>query len=286
VRTTAQISVNIFEFDDAVEFLRAVFEKRRKLSPSYSLRAWCRTIGFRNPSFLSEILRGVRKLTIRTSNRIAASLKLPGEQKRFFDLLVLKGSAKTMAERDLYAALLEGLHPLEKCLKLDLDTFRAIADWHHFALLEMIELRDFKRDARYLSGRLKDRISPKEVEEALSRLLRLELLKVTEEGRLRRGKGHPHTGDGRPDGAIRRHHRQMIDLAKSAMISDPIQTRDIRGSMTALTEAGYAEAVKLIQQCHRQIQKLETLDTAQEVYRFNTQFFCLTGSANKDFVNK
>jgi uncharacterized protein (TIGR02147 family) len=59
---------------------------------------------------------------------------------------------------------------------LDLDTFQLLSAWHHYAILELIHLRDFKTDSRWIASTLG--IAVEDVNIALQRLLRLELLEM------------------------------------------------------------------------------------------------------------
>ena len=87
----------------------------------------------------------------------------------------------------------------------------------------------------------------------------------------------PAHGQWGQSGAIRRHHRQMIDLAKEAMLKQPVSVRDVRGSTLALRAEDYERAVEIVRDCHRRLQKLEALGSGDYVYRLNSQFFRMTG---------
>ena len=61
------------------------------------------------------------------------------------------------------------------------DTANLISDWHHYAILELVHVRDFKPDSRWLARVLG--ISVDEVNVALQRLLRLGLLEMVSQDR-------------------------------------------------------------------------------------------------------
>jgi uncharacterized protein (TIGR02147 family) len=270
---------SVYQSPDSVHFLRAVLEARKKRAPSYSLRAWSKRIGFSNASFLSEILRGVRKLRPQTAARIAASLDLSTDERRYFDWMVLRENAKTPNERALYEGLMRELAPDAACFKVKDDAFRLVADWYHFALLETLGLTDCPSDSEALSRHLRNAVTPRVVSAAIARLERLGLVAKDRRGNWVRRPGHPHAGDGLPSGAVRRHHRQMIDRARRALVTEPPARRDIRSSMLAIRREKFEEAVKILRECHRKIQALESPGSAECVVGFNTQLFRISDGA-------
>jgi transcriptional regulator with XRE-family HTH domain len=56
--------------------LTAEFERRRSANPRYSLRAFARDLSV-DHSTLSRLLRGKRRLTVRTVRALGAALRLP-----------------------------------------------------------------------------------------------------------------------------------------------------------------------------------------------------------------
>src|SRR5262249_10820626 len=65
--------------------------------------------------------------------------------------------------------------------RLTRDAAMVLSDWHHFAILELVRLKSFRADSRWIA-RVLD-LSVDDVNTALQRLLRLELLEMATKGR-------------------------------------------------------------------------------------------------------
>lgn len=101
--------VEVFSFENPVHYVLAAFEHKKKKNDRFSIRAWSKQLGFANPSFLSDVLRGRRKLQIGLAEKIAINLKLPEDQRRYFEILVLRLNSRSELERSVYSTVLDSL---------------------------------------------------------------------------------------------------------------------------------------------------------------------------------
>lgn len=269
--------VMIFQYSSAREFLVAVLAEKQVRNPKFSIRAWSKQVGHRNPSILSRILRGERSLKPELAMRVAETLKLTGKPRRYFDLLVLLENAKGHSEKELYSQLLAQLKPDRQFSTLTLDHFRYVADWYHLAILEMTLLKGFKSDPEWIARRLGKPMTAVMVDAAIERMVRLELLERASDGTIRRKpETEVRVGNQAPSEAIRKHHSQMIQKGVEAMQTQSIDRRQILGSTIPLTREGFKKAQQILLQCHRELLALAAPGTGDEVYQLNTQFFSLT----------
>src|SRR5207302_616070 len=104
--------------------LRAELTRRCQKNPRYSLRAFARALGMSH-TVLSLILSGKRPVPRRTGARMAESLGLDPAQRRAF--LSLGDPEPGAAEDAAYE-------------RMELDRFELISDWHHFAILSLLEI--------------------------------------------------------------------------------------------------------------------------------------------------
>ncbi len=270
---------SIYNFTDAVDYLNCTFELRRIKNNRYSLRAWARQLGYENPSFLSHILKRKRKLKINITEKFASNLQLSDEGKRYFELLVLLQNSSTMEEKKIYLDLIESLRPKTNRIPktLNIEAFRFISDWYHTAILEMVELREFKNDPEYISKRLSGNISVHNIKKAIIRLLKLKLLEETPSRKLKRTKGNPVIIESYiPSEALRYFHKQMIEKAHAAIEEQSLKERDIRGSMISIHMNDYSKIQAIIKKAHSDIVKYSSDGNGDEIYHFNTQFFKVT----------
>lgn len=269
----------IYQFTDVIDFLNFEFEAKRLRNQKFSLRAWSRQLGYQNPSFLSHILKKQRKLKMEVAEKFANNLKLNDDSKKYFGLLVLLQNSKTVDEKKIYLDLIEtyGRRPIDPTQNLTLDAFRIISDWYHTAILELIELKDFQSDIDWIVERLGHEVSAQQINKAIERLLRLELIFKTPTGKLKRAKENPVLLENYiPSEAIRHFHKQMIEKAKDAIEQQPIEQRDLRGSTLAIRKKDYKKIQEIIKSAHAKIVALSADGDGDELYQFNTQFFSLT----------
>lgn len=146
-------------------FLQAELARRCAENPRYSLRAFAQRLGV-DHSTLSQILRGKRRITPRSIERIGKSLRLT-------------------AERIAGFAEFERLHPpvamtvpsRDQAVQLARDLVELLTHWVHFAILELTSLDSFRADSRWIAQVLG--LTVDEVNVAIARLVRYRLLDMS-----------------------------------------------------------------------------------------------------------
>lgn len=127
-------------------------------NPRYSLRAFARYLGL-DHSTLSQLLRGRRRFTARTIERVGKRLALAPEMITQFVELE-RTPPEPWTSRELR--------------QLSRDAALSLAEWHHHAILELTRLTSFRPDVRWIARVLDVPID--DVNVAITRLTRLGLL--------------------------------------------------------------------------------------------------------------
>lgn len=130
-------------------------------NPQYSLRAFARDLEI-DHSTLSKLLRGQRKITTQTIENLGSSLKLDDEE------------IQQYSEHQKRWDIINSDSSIHK--QLTDDVIRTIAEWHHFAILELTHLPTFVADSRWIARMLD--ITVDEINIAIQRLIRLKLLSL------------------------------------------------------------------------------------------------------------
>jgi uncharacterized protein (TIGR02147 family) len=265
----------IFHFSNIKDFLNEILANKKVKNPKFSIRTWAKRLGQTSPSLLVNVLKGNRKVSVEFGNRIADSIELTETERRYFNILILQNLSSSPAEHQLYNELLEHLRPDPNVLDLKLEDFKYISDWHHLALLEMLSLKNFKEDPKFLAKRLGDKISPEKVAHSLQLLRAVGLINLTQ-NQIVRAPGNMVLKDNVPSEAIRSHHKQLMQRAIEALSEQSLDERDFRSSKFAIRYENYQKAVEIIKEFHKKMQKISTRTDGDDVYAFNTQFFKLT----------
>jgi uncharacterized protein (TIGR02147 family) len=155
-------------------------------------------------------------------------------------------------------------------VRIQIDQFATIADWWHFGLLNLVNVKTFRSDVAWMSEQLG--ISTEDCVDALARLKRLGLLS-DESGSWKRTSNPLETPSDIPSKAIRGFHRQNIRRALASIESVPVQDRDITSIMVVTNKAKLAEAKKRIRVFRKELADFLDADGGDEVYSLNIQLF-------------
>ncbi len=192
-----------------VKLQQELIERVNKNS-RFSIRAFATQLGIESSS-LSQILSGKRRLTDKMCLRLSESLGL--SEKERSSLMNTTLSARS-GDRALLAD----------------DAFQVIADWYHFAILELIRVKNFKGNLRWISRVLS--ISHSEALAAVERLQRLNYLTIEDDGTWRDNLGSAsNEGNEYTSLAFRRLQKQILKKAIEALEQVPYKER-VQSSMT------------------------------------------------------
>ena len=251
---------------DFRKYLQTELLQRCKKNPSYSLRAFAKSLDV-DPSTLSKILKGKRPLGSKLIVQLGARCGLkPGDLKPYFQDEVAAGSTPS--------------HSFEQ---IALDRFAIIADWYHFAILELMTVKGFEPSAKWIARSLG--ISVVEANMAIERLQRAGFIEIGKDGKWRDISSGATTTIG-PDmaSAAHRHFQEQI-LAKAieAISTVPLEERESSGAVMAIDRSKLPEARALITKFRRQLAKLLATDKdGDDVYNLSVALFPLTSINPKE----
>ncbi len=213
-------------------FLQQELLRRCKSNRQYSLRAFARQLEV-EPSYLSKILRGQRNVSSRMFLQMSQKIGLSPAQ--------VHNIKKSTSFR-------EQLDPLAE------DQFHMIADWYHFAILELSLLENFQNTAAWISYTLN--ISFAEAQTAIQRLERLGFITTDpKSGRWRVKTGLTTTMNTFTNTAFRKMQHQILALASQKMEEVPFERRDQSSMTMAIRRSRIPEAKKMIRNFRRKLMK-------------------------------
>lgn len=202
------------------EFLRTEMTQRRRKNPRYSLRAYARSLDI-DPSALSRILSGRRCLSVDKAVEMVKTFDCADPVKHIF----LESVVKDHKGRELRRAAPETAEGDLNVQSVHEDQFAVIADWHHYAILELTFLKSFRDDPTWIAERLG--LAESVICDALERLQRVGLL-VREGGRLKKSQRSLHAkSEALTSAALRRHQRQVAAMAAESIDDVPAAERAV-----------------------------------------------------------
>jgi uncharacterized protein (TIGR02147 family) len=264
--------------------LREELVTRIDRNPRYSLRSFAQAIGV-GSSALSQILAGKRSVSTKVIERIFTYLEFSAlEQKEFIESVIAEKK-----EKDLQRVSPE----LKKMLKqidvsgagqrevhsVGLDEFRIIADWYHYAILELTFAKNFKADPRWIARELN--ITPMEAKLAIDRLLQLELLEE-KNGTLKKAVWNLDTKDKtKTTMSHRRRQKQILEKSMHALEHTPIDERNHSSLTMCIDPKNLPEAKQKIQKLMWELSEFLVQGTPERVYELNLGLFPLQNGERK-----
>ncbi len=246
-------------------WLQSEFRARKQKNASYSLRRMAQQLDLPSGR-LSEILSGRRKLTRQLGEKICERLGYSPEKRQRF-LATIDGQR---AE--------DGDYREANFLQLSTDAFNVLADWHHYAILSLMELEDFDPAPLAIAARLG--ISSVEARSSLEAMKRLGLLKV-DGGRLVKTTNNITTTRDISSAALRLSHKQNLELAAAALDDVAVELRDVTSMTMAVDIAKLPEAKAMIRRFRRKLSNFMESGKKNEVYNLTIQLIPLTKKRGK-----
>ncbi len=235
--------------------LERIYSERRLRNPSYSLRAFSRDLEI-SPATLSQVLSAKRTLSKQSVLKVADRLCLtPSETKELLSTSGRRASHKT--EREI----------------LDDDVFRVISDWYHFAILSLARTKNCRANPAWVGKRLG--ISAAQARSALLTLEKMKLVEVKGKNLLRTSNPITTTQD-IPSSALRKFHKQHLELASQSLEKVPTEKRDVSTITMAIDPKNIDRAKRMIAKMRDRISKVLETGKITEVYTMAIQLFPLT----------
>jgi uncharacterized protein (TIGR02147 family) len=215
-------------------------------------------------SSLSQILRGKRALTPKMIERFGERLKLtPSAIRKYIDY---EQSRPKMHSNS---------NGLREVKQLTRDTASMISDLHHYAILELIRLKTFRPDSRWIA-RVLD-ITTDEVNIAISRLIRLGLLEMTE-----RGKWTDKSGDAVSSVEDFAHLavQRLAERVKQASSQDKTNSHEFsyhNSTTVAIDTAKIESVIALFRRFEQELARhLSTVKDPDDIYQIELSLFPIT----------
>lgn len=241
-------------------WLQKQFTDRCQKNTRYSLRAFAGLLDV-DASTISQILSGKRSPSKNSLVRICEKLSASPK-----DLKVL------------------GIHRIEDetddFYQLSIDTFSVLADWYHFAILELTYVSGFQSDAKWISQMLG--ISIVETKSAIERLLRLNLLSQ-KNGKL--FKTHEtitnHTGLN-TSVARKTLQKQVIQKSLTAIDETLQEEKDITSITMAIDPKNLDKAREMIKKFRRELCTLLEEGEQSRVFNLAVQLYPISKKENQE----
>jgi uncharacterized protein (TIGR02147 family) len=255
------------------DLMIAELERSQSHNPRYSLRAFAKKLSL-SPSQASELLSGKRMFTKALAKRVLGLLDDVDEKEA--ETLVASCSIERRGRRPEPSADSVDQKTFQE---LNVDQFRLMGDWRSFAVLSLSETWSFREDPAWIGKTLG--IHPKQAQQILERLERLGALKRDASGTLKHAGIQFASTTHLPSLAIRRAHRERLELARQSLDQDAIGERDITGITMSVDPSRIPEAKERIRCFRRELCAFLEAGDKQRVFHLAVQLFPLSRKENE-----
>jgi uncharacterized protein (TIGR02147 family) len=270
--------VSLYQYVDYRQFLSRYYTHRKKDDTRFSYRAFSRKAGFVSPSYLLDVIKGEKNISLKSIDGVCRALGLNARERLYFENLVrFNQSNTTEAKRHYYEQLAPYLKK-ESGSQLSKDQYLYFSQWYAPVIREMVNLDNFKEDPKWMSWKLRGRVTPLQAKKALQLLFNLKMVERDDEGRLRATETNLTTPNEVAEVVMVKFHKEMLLLARESVEHDEGDHREISGITAALTSEQFKAVKTKIQEFQDTLmhELIETNSKASEVYQINFQFFALT----------
>lgn len=248
---------------DFLSWLQREYLNRRKKNENYSIRAFSRFLGI-SAATVSHLLSGKRVPSEKFIKKLFLKLEAtPAEQKNILKNIIKKDVSTEEQSYQMIA----------------MDSFKILSDWYHYAILEMVDVKDFQYDYSWISNQLN--ISVTEARQAVERLLRLDLLKE-EKNKLVKTSGFVTNGDEFiTSAAHKKLQRHILEKALNAIDTVSQEEKDISSMTMAIDETKLPEARKLVKKFRRELCQFLENGKQTRVYNLGIQIYPVSKGTKK-----
>ncbi|MBY0415559.1 MAG: TIGR02147 family protein [Bdellovibrionales bacterium] len=261
----------MFDYDNYKDYLNDELVKRVGVNRAYSLRAFAKSLGLSSGE-LSEVLRGVRKLSVKSAMKISKSLNLTSRETKHLLGLVNK-------EHGVISETLEDSEASPyKEVKMNPDEFAIVNDWYHFAILNLADCKDFEWSFAWIAKKLN--ITSFEVKVAIDKMIKVGLIKKINykngDVSYKVNEDYVMSAEGVSSQAVKNYHRQILMKAIDSLELQKIEERDITGIGMAIDEKDLAAIKKEISEFQDTLVEKYSKGKKERVYQLEVALFALS----------
>lgn len=244
--------------------LRSHLVELQSKNPQYSLRSYASKVGV-HVGALSSIMNGKRNVSRDLAERVARRLLIdPQKRSEILEQFPEKRKQKRANE--------ESISP--RYLELEASKFKMIAEWEHYAVLSLMNTKDFQDDFKWISDRLG--ITEARTVEVIKRLLDVGLIKRNENDHLVRTQISVRSSDDTVNLSLRKSHESTLELAHESLNRDRVHERDFTYVTMAIDPKNMSVAKEMIRKFQDELAEVLESGNQTEVFRFSTQLFPMT----------
>jgi uncharacterized protein (TIGR02147 family) len=206
----------VFDYEDPANFFRDLGEYYRKTRRGFSVRSRSKDTSGCSPALISQVLNGQRKLKRDQLLNFAKVFALSSTEINFVDEL-LKSDQVEFSVGDSESS--------QVSFKPKVPKNHLLADWLHPYVKDLVELKNFKLDTKWIVQHLGGIANLARIEKSVQFLLREGFWRQTPQGKVVLEESAAVTTNEIPNEKIKNFHKQALKIAAKGLEELPIHRR-------------------------------------------------------------
>lgn len=273
---------NLFDYFDYREYLQDYYLFHKKRNSAYSYRLFARKAKLGSPNYLKLVVDGKRRITDRTLYQFARGLSLSRDEEKYFRELVMYQEVSDPDSKEQHLrSLLKYQEKQRTPAILKADRMKFLLDWHHGVIRELVSTKDFQEDPAWIAKRLGNKITEAQAKESLDMLLRLQIVRKNEFGKLEQCEPLLTSSDEVPSHVLRSLHRTYLRKAINSIFAAPMERRELSGIVISVPNARLKDIKEEIKEFRKKLNRKYGLEKeCDEVYFIGLYMFPVTGKGD------
>ncbi|MFZ4715805.1 MAG: TIGR02147 family protein [Bacteriovoracaceae bacterium] len=275
-----QVMKPVFKYDSYPEYLQDYVEFMKLHKKNWSISSWAKKLELSTTSSLTNIIQGRRPPSHKMAVKIIGTIAEVSELEKVYFLLLVElfKNSENVSLTESIKKRMGSIKPRNTFKQINEDQLSKIANWYSYGIREMVNLKDFKKDNKWIAQRLSPRITENEVEMAISSLIEIGLLSINDGDKLVLASDSFETSTDLKSSFLKKYHKSTLTLAAEKIDSCPVDKRHFNSTTISLRKEDLQAAKMFIENTRREF--LETFDRSggDEIYNLSLAFFPLTES--------
>ncbi len=273
----------VFNYISYRSFLSDYYQWHKENSYRFSFRVMAERLGFTSPNFLKLVIDGERNLGKESLEKIAQGMELNKLETEYFSYLVFFGQAKDTIGKNYYYGLLASLRSNSVISQVSPEQYEYFNEWFHPTVRELIVGKSEPVNYSEMAQSLFAKVSVSQLKKSVALLLRLNLIRLNENGVYEQTTPLLNTENEFKVYAIRNYHKQILSIAQSAIDTIKPQQRENSHLTLKVSQEGFKKIKKRIQDFREELLQLTAEDTdVNRVYHLNVQLYPIVKSGQDD----
>ena len=267
---------SVLSYIDYRHFLRDFYDEKKHMTRFFSTRYFAKKAGLSSASFLREVINGKKNLGKPTVEKFIVALGLTGKEARFFRHLVYFNQAVGADEKQDHYAVLLSLMNTVKEFQLTALQLQIYNYWYIPVIRELACIMDFGDDFAFLAKLVYPEISASKARSAIKLLVRLKMLRKTENGMYEQSNRAVQAKSELNAMAILNFTRAMAEKAINALVKLPKDERNFSTITSGMSRSCYELILAETGAFKDRVVSIINNDARtrnDRVYQFNLQIF-------------